>query len=66
MPVELLDSSATLDRQKAKLREMISNGYKQPLDFADLAEKRLKGELVELPMATESYVLDVGRVRQIF
>ena len=60
VPVELLDSSASLNRQKAKLREMISNGYKQPLDFADLAEKRLKGELVELPMATESYVLDIG------
>ena len=47
-------------KQKAKLREMNSSGYKQPLDFAELAEKRLKKELIEMPMAGQSYYLDVG------
>jgi FHA domain/Family of unknown function (DUF5715) len=47
-------------KQKAKLREMNSSGYKQPLDFAELAEKRLKRELIEMPMATKSFYLDVG------
>lgn len=47
-------------KQKAKLREMNSSGYRQPMDFADLAEKRLNRELVEMPMATESFYLDVG------
>lgn len=46
--------------QTAKIRELQSKGYKIPLDFADLAEKRIAGKLVELPMATEDYVLDVG------
>lgn len=47
-------------KQKAKLREMLSEGYHQPMDYADLAQKRLSGELVELPMATEYWVLEVG------
>jgi pSer/pThr/pTyr-binding forkhead associated (FHA) protein len=47
-------------KQTRKLREMREGGYKQPMDFGDLAEKRLSGELVELPMATESFYLDVG------
>jgi len=47
-------------KQKTKLAELISRGYKQPLDFADLAELHMKGTLVELPMATEHYVLEVG------
>ncbi|MFN3329387.1 MAG: FHA domain-containing protein, partial [Pyrinomonadaceae bacterium] len=47
-------------KQKMKLAEMLRLGYKQPMDFADLAEKRLKKELIELPIATESYFLDVG------
>jgi hypothetical protein len=47
--------------QMAKTGELIRSGaYKQPLDFADLAELYLKGTLVELPIATQSYVLDVG------
>ena len=49
-----------ISKQKSKLAQMISAGYKQPLDFADLAELHMKGTLVELPMATETYVLDVG------
>lgn len=47
-------------KQKAKILEMISEGYQQPMDFADLAKKRMSGELVELPMATEYWVLEVG------
>ncbi|HEX8638174.1 MAG TPA: FHA domain-containing protein, partial [Pyrinomonadaceae bacterium] len=47
-------------KQKAKLREMNTTGYKQPLDFAELAAKRLSRELIEMPMATTSFYLDVG------
>jgi pSer/pThr/pTyr-binding forkhead associated (FHA) protein len=47
-------------KQKAKLREMNTVGYKQPMDFAELAEKRMKGDLIEMPMATKSFYLDVG------
>ncbi len=46
--------------QTAKIKELQSKGYKIPLDFADLAEKRIAGKLIELPMATDDYVLDVG------
>ncbi len=47
-------------KQKAKLASMNAGGYKQPLDFAELAEKRLSRELIEMPMATNSFYLDVG------
>ncbi|MBK7932578.1 MAG: FHA domain-containing protein [Pyrinomonadaceae bacterium] len=47
-------------KQKRKLAEMKANGYRQPLDFGDLAEKRLKKELIEMPMAAKSYYLSVG------
>jgi hypothetical protein len=47
-------------KQTAKISEMQREGYKIPLDFADLARKRMSGELIELPMATEYWVLDVG------
>jgi len=51
-------------KQKAKLREMNNAGYRQPMDFADLAEKRMSTDelqrLKEMPMATESFYLDVG------
>ncbi len=47
-------------KQKTKLSEMVAAGYEQPLDFPDLAAKFLNGDLVELPVATESYFLDVG------
>jgi hypothetical protein len=47
-------------KQKVKLREMKSTGYSQPLDFAELAEKRLSRELIEMPMATQTFYLDVG------
>jgi pSer/pThr/pTyr-binding forkhead associated (FHA) protein len=47
-------------KQKAKLREMNTTGYQQPMDFADLAEKRIEHKLIEMPMAAESFYLDVG------
>lgn len=47
-------------KQKAKLSQMKAGGYHQPLDFTELAEKRLKKELIEMPMAEQSYYLDVG------
>jgi hypothetical protein len=47
-------------KQKNKLAELIKLGYRQPMDFSDLAEKRLKGELMELPIASPWYFLDVG------
>lgn len=47
-------------KQKVKLRDMNVGGYKQPMDFAELAEKRLSKQLVEMPMASQSFYLDVG------
>lgn len=47
-------------KQKAKLREMTTRGYRQPMDFADLAAKRLSRDLIEMPMASDSFYLDVG------
>lgn len=58
IPAELRGND--IAKQKAKLAEMIANGYEQPMDFADLADQLLNGELVEIPMATETYILDVG------
>lgn len=47
-------------KQKAKLAQMNATGYKQPLDFSDLAQKRVARELIEMPMATQTYYLEVG------
>lgn len=47
-------------KQKAKLRQMNATGYQQPMDFAELAEKRLRKDLIEMPMAAKSFYLDVG------
>ncbi|MBC7901477.1 MAG: FHA domain-containing protein [Saprospiraceae bacterium] len=47
-------------KQKVKLGLMKSGGYQQPLDFAELAEKRLSRGLIEMPMAKNSFYLDVG------
>lgn len=58
VPAELFGDGVA--KQKAKLAQMLRAGYQQPMDFADLAKKKLNRELVELPMATESYFLDVG------
>jgi len=58
VPKELFGDGVV--KQKRKLAEMKTEGYRQPLDFAELAEKRLKRDLVEMPMATQSFYLDVG------
>ncbi|MBX7174423.1 MAG: FHA domain-containing protein [Pyrinomonadaceae bacterium] len=47
-------------KQTAKLEQMVRDGYTQPLDFADLADKRMHGDLIELPLATKYYFVDVG------
>ena len=47
-------------KQTRKLREMREGGYQQPMDFADLALKRLNGDLIEMPLARDSFYLDVG------
>ena len=47
-------------KQKRKLGEMKVGGYQQPLDFSELAEKRLSRKLIEMPMAMNSFYLDVG------
>jgi pSer/pThr/pTyr-binding forkhead associated (FHA) protein len=60
LPVELIGGNVT--KQKAKLAQMMNQkGYRQPLDFADLAQLRLEGKFVaEMPSATDTYVLDIG------
>lgn len=58
VPKELMGDGVI--KQKAKLREMNARGYQQPMDFADLAAKRMSRDLIEVPMATDSYYLDVG------
>jgi pSer/pThr/pTyr-binding forkhead associated (FHA) protein len=58
VPIELRGDGVI--KQKAKLREMLSENYQQPMDFAELAQKRINKELVEMPMATDTYLLDVG------
>lgn len=58
VPVELRGDGVI--KQKAKLRQMNSSGYQQPMDFSDLARMRLSGDLIEMPMATQSYYLAVG------
>jgi hypothetical protein len=49
-------------KQKAKLGQMMKMAppYQQPMDFSDLAKKRLSGELLEMPMAKKSFYLEVG------
>ena len=61
-PVELIPN---IIKETAKMKEMIAAGFTQPLDFADLADKRAKVEFIELPRATEKYVIDVeGKVEE--
>ena len=58
LPVEL--RAVSILKQKAKIAEMIKNGYKIPMDFFDLAKKYSDKEWVELPLVTQSFILDVG------
>jgi hypothetical protein len=57
VPKEL---SADITKQMATLREMKSQGFAVPMDFFDLVQRNLNKELIELPMATDTYLLDVG------
>lgn len=59
IPAEL---SGTAVKQNKALDEMKAQGAAVPMDFFDLAERKLNKELVELPSATETYVLDVGAI----
>jgi hypothetical protein len=47
-------------KQKSTLEEMRAQGAAIPVDFFDLAEGNLNKQLVELPSATETYVIDIG------
>jgi len=58
VPRELMGDGVI--KQKLKLAQMKNVGYQQPMDFADLAMKRMNRELIEMPMAKESFYLDVG------
>jgi pSer/pThr/pTyr-binding forkhead associated (FHA) protein len=57
---QMYDGRTGFAKQLLKGAQLRDGGYKVPMDFADLAELRLKGVLVEMPIATETYVLDVG------
>ncbi len=47
-------------KQLKKLREMKEAGFEMPLDFPDLAKKVFKGELIILPSATDTYVIEIA------
>lgn len=49
-----------IGKQIAKIKELGLTIDNLPRDFSSLAQKRLRGELVELPLATNSYVVNVG------
>ncbi len=60
VPTEIVNTDRAA-KQVKKLGELISVlHYQQPMDFGDLAQKRLNKELIELPMATTSFYLEVG------
>ena len=49
-----------IGKQIAKIQELGLNINNLPRDFTSLAQKRMNKELIELPLATASYVIDVG------
>lgn len=59
LPEELTGNTG---RQKPMLEAMQAQNFAVPMDFFDLAERNLNKELVELPSATENYVIDVGAI----
>lgn len=59
VPPELSGTDRSI-KQVIKLGQMIKEGYQQPMDFGDLAQKRLEKTLIELPMATNDFLLEVG------
>lgn len=58
IPEELVGNNS---KQKSTLEAMKGQEFAVPMDFFDLAERKLNKELVELPSATETYVLDVDK-----
>jgi len=49
-----------IGKQIAKIKELGLTINNLPRDFSSLAQKRMNKELIELPLATTSYVIDVG------
>ena len=49
-----------IGKQIAKIKELGYTIDNLPRDFSALAQKRLNGELIELPLATNNYVINVG------
>lgn len=49
-----------IGKQLAKIKELGLNINNLPRDFSSLAQKRMNKELIELPLATATYVIDVG------
>lgn len=49
-----------IGKQIAKIKELGYTIDNLPRDFSSLAQKRLNGELIELPLATNNYVINVG------
>jgi len=58
IPAELRDG---VGKQLAKINELIKDtDFKMPMDFADLASRRANGDLVDVSLVTDSYLLDLG------
>jgi hypothetical protein len=58
IPEELVGYIA---KQRTTLEAMKTQNFAVPMDFFDLLERKLNKELVEVPAATGTYVLDVDR-----
>jgi hypothetical protein len=58
IPPEL--SPDKIDKQEAKLAQLKKQGFKAPLDYSDLALKKLDGELIAIAFVTSAYLSDVG------
>ncbi len=59
VPAEL-GGGRGIGKQIAKIKELGFNINNLPRDFAALAKKRMNGDLIELPAATQLFYLDVG------
>ena len=59
VPAEL-GGGRGIGKQIAKIKELGFDINNLPRDFASLAQKRIKGDLIELPAATQYFYLDVG------
>jgi hypothetical protein len=57
VPPELTNGQS---KQANALNQMKAEGFVAPMDFFELAERNLTGEFVELPLATDDYLLEIG------